>query len=169
VNHVGVHRIENDRGIVAHAQRRRRIDPIPVPSALAQRCVDLGGVFPALATDQHVALREFAQVLRVLQAAAMTRLFGRGAANARRGKESSIDALKIVFLAHPLHQDAADHTSPPDHPNPQHQTRRLWSTLRPARFPPFSMNGRSPIFRSTGAAFPTWRCSRLESRKTRAA
>ena len=81
-------------GVVAHAQRGSGVDPVAVPAALAQRRVDLGGVFAALATDQHVAGGEFAQILRVLQAAAMARFLGRGAADVRRGEKNGLDAGK---------------------------------------------------------------------------
>ena len=56
----GVDRIEDDDGVVAHAQRGGGVDPVALPAGLAQRRVDLGGVVAALATDQHVAGREVA-------------------------------------------------------------------------------------------------------------
>jgi hypothetical protein len=43
-----------------------------------------------------------------------------GAADVRGGKENRFDAGKVFFLAHPLHEDTADHPSPADESNAQH-------------------------------------------------
>ena len=64
---VRIHGIENDHGFVAHAQRGGGVDPVALPSALAQRRVDFGGVFAALAADQHVARGEIVQIRGVAQ------------------------------------------------------------------------------------------------------
>ena len=76
LNHIGVHRIEDDYGIVAHAQRRSGVDPVSLPATSAQRRVNLGGVFAALTTDQSIAARESLQDSRVMERRAVPASLG---------------------------------------------------------------------------------------------
>ena len=116
-DHVGIYGIENDYGIVTHAQCGRRIDPISIPIALAQRPIDFGCVFAALAADEDFATREFAQIGGIFECAAIAGFFRRFAAGIRGREEDRIESGEILFFAHPLHQDAADHASPANESN----------------------------------------------------
>ncbi len=111
-DHVAIHGIENDDGVARHAQGRGGIDPVALPIAFPQRGVNFRGVFAALATDEHFASREFAQVGGVFEDGAVAGLRWRGASGIRGGEENRLKAREILFFAHPLHQDAADHASP---------------------------------------------------------
>ncbi len=48
-NHVTVDRVENNNGIIFHAQRRSRVNPVTLPSALAQLWINFVGIIAATA------------------------------------------------------------------------------------------------------------------------
>jgi hypothetical protein len=51
-----VHRVQDDDGIVLHAQRGRGVNPVACPAGGAQLGEHLGGVVTALRGDDDVAL-----------------------------------------------------------------------------------------------------------------
>jgi hypothetical protein len=117
LDHVQVDRIQHDDGVVLHAQRRRRVDPVAVPAGRAQLRVHLGGVVAALARDDDLALRELGDIQRAFQFGLVLRHRWRIAARVRRGEEHRLDMVEIAFVLHTLHQDRTDHAAPTNQTN----------------------------------------------------
>ncbi len=53
-NHVLVDRVENNNGIIFHAQRRSRVNPVTLPSAFAQLWINFVGIIAALAGHDDI-------------------------------------------------------------------------------------------------------------------
>ena len=151
--YAAIDRIEDDDGIVAHAQRGSGVDPVSLPAILAQRRVDFGRVVAALATDQHVAGRQFASDCGRPAARRQRPLAGPAPPTFEVVEENRVDAGEIFFLAHPLHEDTADHPSPTDKSNAQHgfsqKNMNIFLLCQQLRF--------FPAIRLPAAA--TWNCT----------
>ena len=113
-DHVEIDRIEDDHGILPHAQRRRGIDPVAVPAVGAQLRVDVVGVFAALAGNDHFHCLEFLQVGSIPERRHVLADIRALASGLRGGEQNRIDVIEIVLLAHPLHQHRTDHAAPAD-------------------------------------------------------
>ena len=117
IDHVAVHRVQDQDRVILHAQRRRGVDPVAVPPRFAQLRVDLLGVVPALAGDEDVAGRERGQVFGVLDGGrALThgRAFG---ARLRSGKEHGVDQVEIALGEHAFDQHGPHHAAPANQSN----------------------------------------------------
>jgi hypothetical protein len=66
VDHIAVHRVEHDHGVVFHAQRRRGVDPVAVPAGRPQSRMHVGRVIAALTRNQDVGIHERRQIAGVL-------------------------------------------------------------------------------------------------------
>jgi len=104
--------VENDSGLIGHAQGRGRIDPVAVPAFGAQLAMHLSSIVPALAGDDRFHLHQRVEIVGVDQdrfalADVRCRL-----ARLRCGEKYGVDMFKIVFRAHALHQHRADHAAP---------------------------------------------------------
>ena len=114
VDHRTVHRVEDDHAIVAHAQRRRRVDPVTCPSAGAQLVEHGAGVVAALRGDDDVATAQLIQIVRIVQHGFIARLRRRLATCVAGAEEQGLEVVEITLLAHALHQHRADHATPAD-------------------------------------------------------
>ncbi|MCY1239208.1 hypothetical protein D9M72_519900 [compost metagenome] len=114
LDHALVDRIQHDDGIVLHAQRGRRVDPVALPAGRAQLGENLVGVVAALGGHDHVALLQRFDVIGIFQRGFVLRHGGRLAAGIGRAEEDGLDMVEITLFLHALHQDAADHTPPTD-------------------------------------------------------
>ncbi len=112
-NHLMVHRIENNDGVVFHAQRRGRVNPVALPAAGAQLRVDFTGIIAALAGDNDIQRLERLNIKRILQrTGGLAAKRRRSLSQLRGGEEDRIDNVKITLFAHARHQHGADHTAP---------------------------------------------------------
>ena len=118
-NHVRIHGIEDDYGIVAHAQRRGGVNPVSLPAAFAEGRVDFSGVFAALATDESIAGRKSLQAFRVFEGRAAS-LARSCSADIGRREKHRLNTREVAFLSHPLQENASDHSSPSDESDAQH-------------------------------------------------
>jgi hypothetical protein len=120
---VEVHGIKNDHRIVLHPQRTSRVDPIALPSGRSQLRIDLVRVIAPLAGDDRVHPPQRFNVLGVKKAAGFVAAnLWSVAANVRGREKDRLEAAKIPFRLHPLHQDRTDHPSPADKSNALHET-----------------------------------------------
>ena len=114
VNHIAVNGVEDDDGVVSHAQRRSSVDPVTVPACSAQFGVDLFGVVAALAGDDDVALLQCVNIVGVFECGFVFGLRWRFATGVGGGEEHGLDQVEIFFLHHAVHQNRADHAAPAD-------------------------------------------------------
>ncbi len=61
-----VNRIENDDGVIFHAQRRGCVDPVALPAAGAQLRIDLTGIVAALTGDNNIQRLQRVDIVRIL-------------------------------------------------------------------------------------------------------
>ncbi len=112
-NHRMVDRIEDDDGIIFHAQRGGRINPVSLPAAGAQLWIDVTGVVAALAGNDDIQRPQRLNIKRILQCALLfARKCGCRLTMLRRREEDRIDCIKITLFTHAGHQHGADHTAP---------------------------------------------------------
>jgi hypothetical protein len=112
LDHGQVDRVENDDGVLVHAQRGRGVDPVAVPACGAQLGVDLAGVVATLGGDDDVAALEGGDVVRVLQRGFVLRHGGGFAARVGGGEEQRFDQVEVAFRDHAVHQHGTDHATP---------------------------------------------------------
>jgi len=105
LHHRKVDRIEDDHRRVGHSQGGRGVDPIALPSGLAETRMNGLGVVSALSADEHGQALERSEVMRILNRrvdrAADIR---RGGARLRRAEEDGLDQVEIPLGAHALEQ-----------------------------------------------------------------
>ncbi len=98
LDHVQIDRIENDDGVVRHAQRGRRVDPIAIPPGCTQLGENLGRVVATLARDDHIT---FFQGVEVGGGFELGFVFGerrRRAACVAGAEKHRLDQSEIVLL-----------------------------------------------------------------------
>ncbi|MNE03743.1 hypothetical protein D3C80_962550 [compost metagenome] len=120
-DHALVNRVENNDGIVFHAQRRRRVNPVALPAAFTQLWINFVGIIAALARHDNVERLQRFQIKGVLKRArrrAAER--GRSLPELGSGEEDRADGVKIALFNHALHENRADHTAPADKTNVFH-------------------------------------------------
>ncbi len=122
-----VDRVEDDDGVLFHAQGGRGIDPVAVPAGGAQLGIHGVGVVTALAGDDDLAALEGVDAVRVLQRGFVPGHCGRLAASIRGGEEQRFDQVEVLFFNHAIHQHRADHAAPAN------QTYQLAHFNRPFR------------------------------------
>ena len=117
-DNVLVHRVENDDGVVFHAQRRGGVNPVALPAAFTQLRVNIVGVIAALTRDNNVQRLQCFQIECILKRATGTatkrwsRLPQLGG-----GEKNRANGIKIALFNHALHEDRADHSAPADKTN----------------------------------------------------
>src|SRR5690606_31510472 len=109
-----VDRVEDDDGVVFHAQRAGRVDPDARPARRAQLGEYLGGVVAALRRDDDGQFLQSIDVVGVLQRAGAIGPGGRSATGVAGGKENGVDQGEVVFVTHALHENGTDHAAPAD-------------------------------------------------------
>src|SRR5690606_18103807 len=117
---ITVDRVEHDDGVVFHAQRRCRVDPVAIPAGCAQFRENFGGVVAALAGNDHVELFQLVDVERVLQC--RNRFADHGGCSEGWGwatdiggrEKHRLNRIEILLRAHALHQHRANHAAPTD-------------------------------------------------------
>ncbi len=117
-NNVLVHRVKNDDGIIFHAQRGGRVDPVTLPAAFTKLWIDFIGIIAALAGNNDVECLQRLQIKCVLQRARRPCTEGRcWLAKLGRREEDGANGIKVVLFYHALHEYRADHTAPADKTN----------------------------------------------------
>src|SRR5450830_1902407 len=119
LDHGQVHRVQDDDGVVLHAQGGGGIDPVAVPAGGAQLGEHFGGVVAALCGDDDVAALEGCDVVGVLQNGFVLGLRGGLATGIRRREENGFDQAEVAFSRHAVDQHRADHAAP------THQTYKI--------------------------------------------
>ena len=115
IDYVAVYRVEYDYGIVIHAQGGGGIDPVAVPAGFAQLGIHGFGVVAALAGNDDVHFGQFGGIVGIKQGFGGLAEIGGVAAYVGGGEEIGFgDVGEIVFFAHTLHQNRADHAAPAD-------------------------------------------------------
>ncbi len=100
-----VDRVEDDNGIIFHAQSGSRINPVAVPARRAQLRIDVAGVIATLAGDDDIQRLQRFNIKRILQRACRAPAkLRRGLAVLRSRKEYRADHIKIALFTHALHQ-----------------------------------------------------------------
>ena len=113
-DHRQVHRVEDDDGVIFHAQGRGGIDPMALPARAAQLGKHLRGVVAALAGDDDVAGFEGVYVVAIEQLGFVFRHGRRCATRVGGGEKHGLDQVEVFFGLHAVHQDRADHATPAD-------------------------------------------------------
>ena len=106
--------IQDDDGVVGHAQRRGCVDPVALPAGLAQFRIHFRGVVAALTGNDHVHGLQLIDILRVLERLDILADIRPLAAHVRRREEHRLDQIEILLFLHPAHQDRTHHTAPTD-------------------------------------------------------
>ena len=119
-DHALVNRVENDDGIVFHAQRRGRVNPVALPAAFTQLWIDFVGIIAALAGHNNVECLQRFQIVSILQRACGTTKGRSSLAELGSGEEDRADSVEIALFNHALHEYRADHTAPADKTNVFH-------------------------------------------------
>ncbi|MNS90867.1 hypothetical protein D3C72_1249350 [compost metagenome] len=112
LDHTLVDRIQHDDGIVLHAQRGRRVDPVALPAGFTQLGEDLVGVVTALGGQHHVALLQCLDVVGILERGFVLGHRRCLAARVRGREEDRLDEAEVAFGLHAVHEDRADHAAP---------------------------------------------------------
>ena len=119
-DHALVHRVENDDGIIFHAQRRGRVNPVALPAAFTQLWIDFVGIIAALAGHNNVECLQRFQIVSILQRPCGTTKGRCSLAELGSGEEDRADSVEIALFNHALHEYRADHTAPADKTNVFH-------------------------------------------------
>ena len=114
VDDVAVDGVQDDHGVVGHAQARGCVNPVAVPARCAQLGVHLFGVVAALAGDDDFAALQRVNVVGVLERGFVFSLRRGFATCVRRGEEHGFDQIEILLLNHAVDQHRADHAAPTD-------------------------------------------------------
>ena len=122
LDHVHVDRVENDHGVVGHAQRGSCVDPVTIPASSTQLGENFLGIVPTLAGNDDFALLQGINRSGVQQ---RQRSFlateNRGfSTSGRCRKIDGINVGKITLLNHALHKHGTNHTPPADQTNLLH-------------------------------------------------
>ena len=120
LNHRVVDRIQDDDGIVLHAQRRGRVDPITLPTAGAQLRIHFVGIIAALTGNNDIERAQRVDVIRILQRALLAAEGRRGRTVLRGGEKDRANGIEIALFRHALHENRADHSAPTDETNVFH-------------------------------------------------
>ena len=104
VDHVPVHRIEDDRRVVLHAQRAGSVDPVPAKPGSADLRIHRLRPITALARHDRVEIAKRGGIVRILQRAGLPSDRRAGAACARRRKERRVDQVEVPLVLHSLQQ-----------------------------------------------------------------
>jgi hypothetical protein len=123
LDHRQVDRVENDDGVVLHAQRLGGVDPVAVPAGGAQARVDVLGVLAALRGDDDLAAPERLDVVGVEQRGLVPRVRRRPAALVAGAEEERLDQVEVAFGGHALQQHGSHHAAPTDQSRPFHAVR----------------------------------------------
>ena len=113
-DHGQVHWVEDDDGVIFHAQGGGRVNPVALPTRAAQLGKHFGGVVAALASDDDVASFQGVDVVAIEQLGFVFRHGRRRASGVGGGEKYGLDQVEVFFGLHAVHQDRADHASPPD-------------------------------------------------------
>ncbi len=114
VDDLAVDRVQDDHGIVLHAQARRGVDPVTLPAGLAQLGEDFAGVVAALAGQNHVEGLQLVNAVGVLERSNVLAHGRTLATHVRRGEKHRLNKIEILLFQHPLHEHGTDHTAPTD-------------------------------------------------------
>ena len=112
-----IDRIQNNDSVFFHAQRGRRIDPVPLPARSAQLGEDFGGVVAALGADDDVAPLERIDIEGVLQCGFVLGQVRGLTAGIRCGEKQWLDQTEVALGMHSVHQHRANHSAPADQTN----------------------------------------------------
>ena len=115
-----VNRVKNNDGIVFHAKRRGRVNPVALPAAFTQLRIDFVGIIAALAGHNNVECLQRFQIVSILQRACGTPKGRCSLAELGSGEEDRADSVEIALFNHALHEYRADHTAPADKTNVFH-------------------------------------------------
>ncbi len=120
LNHRVVDRIQDDDGVVLHAQRRGRVDPVTLPTARAQLRIHFVGIIAALTGNNDIERAQCVDVIRILQRALLAAEGRRGRTVLRGGEKDRANGVEIALFRHALHENRADHSAPTDETNVFH-------------------------------------------------
>ena len=115
LHHRQIDRIQDDDGVLAHAQAGRGIDPVALPACCAQARMNRFGVVAALGADEHGQLGERGDVIGVLHRGVFraggadvgSRRAGLRGAEKRRPHE-----IEVFLLAHSVEKHRPHHAAP---------------------------------------------------------
>src|SRR5262249_44000580 len=89
-------------------------------------------VVTTLASEDHVAVLQRADVIGVLERAADRSLdLRRSAAWIRRAEEHGLEQLKVVFFGHALHEDRSNHATPAANSHSHFDSQSAWFSVAP--------------------------------------
>jgi hypothetical protein len=112
LDHGHVDRVKDDDGVVFHAKRGGRVDPVAIPAGSAQFGENFRGVVAALRCDDDVALLQRFDVKRVFERFFVFSLCWGSAACVGGGEKDGFDHIEVFFGDHAVDQDRADHAAP---------------------------------------------------------
>lgn len=121
VDDVLIERVENNDGILVHAEGGCGIDPVAIPTSSAEERVDALRVVATLAADDGLHGGESIDGEGVEQGLAIRAW----AARVGGAEVMWVDEGEVLFLFHALHEDRADHTAPTDQTD-FHATTPCW-------------------------------------------
>src|SRR5690606_36570286 len=109
-----IHWIENDDGIVGHAQGAGGVDPYAVPARCTQLWIDRRGVVAALSGKNDGELFQRFDVVGVLKRTGSVSPCRGCTARVAGRKNHRLKKGKIILVAHALHEDGSHHATPTD-------------------------------------------------------
>ncbi|MNG95860.1 hypothetical protein D3C79_549070 [compost metagenome] len=117
VDHVAVDRIQDDDGVLLHAQGGGGINPVTLPAGGQQTGIDILGVVATLSRDDDLLRGQRLDIEGVLQGAGIDAEIGGGLTGLGGGEEGGLNAGKILLFLHPAHQYRTYHATPTDQTN----------------------------------------------------
>jgi hypothetical protein len=109
-----IDRVQDDDGVLFHAQCGCGVDPVAVPASGTQFGEHFGGVVAALGADDDVAALQRVNVEGILQRGFVLGL-GRGfATGVGGGEEHGFNQREVALGFHAVHQDRSHHAAPTD-------------------------------------------------------
>ena len=131
-----VDRIQDDHGVVLHAQGTGRVDPVPGPAGGSEARVHVVRVVTALAAQHDVEPSEVVDVRRVQQRRRPLADVGSRGSHLGSGEEDRREIEReVVLLPHAVDEHAAHHATPADETDPFHARTMLGSERSPSPAP----------------------------------
>src|SRR5690606_13837012 len=114
VDDLAVHRIEDDHRVILHAQAGSGVDPVALPTGLAQLGEHLVGVVAALAGQDHIEALQLVDAVGILQRGNVLADRRALATDIGSGEEHRLDQVEIPLFQHALHENGTHHAAPTD-------------------------------------------------------